>query len=124
MKSKEERQAARAERETARKTKLNERLAAVKEKGDERLAKLDARLADKGGAIKRHDLTPEEFTLDVRENIATAGFGTTSGLKYRWTVQHHGRYVKTGYDFTIRSAQRNAERWIQGVCEGKKRIAV
>ncbi|WP_406527406.1 hypothetical protein [Streptomyces sp. I8-5] len=48
---------------------------------------------------------PPPYTFEVTENIATAGMGTTRGLKYRClTSDGNGAPVKVDYAFTYKQA--------------------
>jgi hypothetical protein len=65
------------------------------------------------------------YEIDVTENIATAGFGTTRDFKYRWTIKRasNGVPVRTGYGMSIWLAHRNAEMVLKRVIKRDKRRA-
>lgn len=48
------------------------------------------------------------YTYEVTENIATAGMGTTSLMKYRWVIKRDGAIIKAGYSFTMPMADKVA----------------
>jgi hypothetical protein len=78
----------------------------------------DTRLSTLPTAAPGDEETLEDFAkrfkVEATENIATAGFGTTAGLKYRWTVTDNEteRPIKVGYSVSIRDAYRQGDAYI------------
>lgn len=61
------------------------------------------------------------YTFEVTDNIATAGLGTTTGIKYRWTVYDKDKTpVKAGYAVTIGDGRRRGEMQLRKI--GKKHL--
>ena len=108
--SKESRQAKKEQRQQLKKLPLRERLAAAR-----RLTEgLDIELPDA-------PVTRERFQVLVQENIDTAGHGLTQSYKYRYTITDTvtGRIQKTGYQWSQRLAQSDANRYVTKILEGK-----
>ncbi|MET7621432.1 hypothetical protein [Streptomyces sp. NPDC005408] len=111
--SKESRQAKKEQRQQLKKLPFRERLAAARRLGEG----LDIELPDA-------PVTRERFQVLVAENIDTAGFGTTRALKYRYTITDTvtGRIQKSGYQFSVRLAQSEANSYVTKILSGKQVI--
>jgi hypothetical protein len=112
-----ERKAKFAEREVTRKAKYAESKSRRAAKDAERKANFAEYKAQAPGPD--HVQHPEHgnYAINIGENIATAGFGTTRNLKYRWSVlvKETGEPLKTGYAFTYRDAWLAGDRWIDAM---------
>jgi hypothetical protein len=96
------------------KAKLEASEAKARAKSDASRARLQER---KGKPVLSE--TPA-YDIEVIENLATSGFNTTKGMKYRWVIKRNGEPFKTGYGFTYTSSYQVAKAKVER--EEKKRL--
>lgn len=98
----------------AQDTPRGQRQKAREERLDDVADRFKEKAKEKRGRKPKAEGARDDYEIKVVENLDTNSLGTTAGLKYRVTVTRKadGYPAWTTYDFTAKSAWRQADRWL------------